>query len=103
MVSSFTIMEFAPSIISKELCQFMGIYLFWSLTHITASNIYSKYCANWSLLGWVSGGLNAITPQCKAILWLQNTTSNGFSSWWMTTSTWIVTKINWITNTPKVV
>ena len=73
----------------------------WYLIHITASNIYSKYCANWSLWGWFSGGLNAITPQCKAILWLQNTTSNGFSSWWMTTTTWFVTKINWITNTPK--
>ena len=45
--------------------------------------------------------LNAITPHCKSILWLQNATSNGFTSWWMTTSTWLVTKINWITTTPK--
>lgn len=102
MTTSFsTIMNYTPCVISKELCKFMGIYLFWSLTHIVASNLYSSYCANYSFWGWFSGGLNAISPHCKGFLWLQNATSNGFSSWWMTTTTWLVTKINWITHIPK--
>ena len=102
MTTSFsTIMNYTPCVISKELCKFMGIYLFWSLSHIVASTLYSSYCANYSFWGWFSGGLNAISPHCKAFLWLQNATSNGFSSWWMTASMWLVTKINWITTIPK--
>ena len=88
------------SLIPDDLCKFMGIYLFWSFAHIAAANFYTKYCAEWSIWGWFSGGLKAITPHCKGALWLQNATSTGFGAWWMTTGTWFVTKLNWITGSP---
>ncbi len=95
-----TVITSGLSMIPVDAWQLMGIYLFWSFTHVAASKFYSTYCAEWSWWGWFSGGVKAITPHCKAALWLQNSTSSGFGSWWITTSTWVVSKINWITNTP---
>ena len=95
-----TVISSGVSMIPSDVWHFMGIYLFWSFAHVAASNFYSTYCAEWSLWGWFSGGIKAITPHCKAALWLQTSTSTGFGSWWITASTWLVTKINWITGNP---
>ena len=84
------------TIIPIDFARFMGIYLFWSFAHVAASNYYTKYCANWSIMGLIMGGFKSITPQCTYARWLQNSTSNCFGTWWFTAGTWLVTKFNWI-------
>ena len=85
-----------PSLIPIDFAKFMGLYLFWSLLHIGASNFYTKYCAKWSLMGWVTSGFKSITPECYYAQWVQNATSNCFGTWWFTCGTWFVTKFYWI-------
>ena len=89
------------SLINSDIAKFMGIYLFWSFAHVASSNFYTKYCAEWSVWGWISGGFKSITPHCKAALWFQNSTSTCFGAWWITTGTWFITKFNWISGTPN--
>ncbi len=84
------------TIVPEDFAKFIGIYLFWSFAHVAASNYYTHYCANWSIIGLITGGFKSITPQCTYARWLQNSTSNCFGTWWFTTGTWLVNKFNWI-------
>lgn len=101
MIDSITSFLYSNTIISSDLMKFVSIYMFWSAVHIVSSKLYSTYCANWSWRGFLLGGLQAITPHCKSLLWLQNTTTNGFNSWWLTTSSWFVIKISKFSNVYK--
>ena len=88
-------------LIPHELYHAAGLYLFWSLLHMASSQYYSTYCANWSFWGWVSGGINALSPLCRFSLWLQQTTSNNFNSFWVGTTTWLMGKYSSFTYRTK--
>lgn len=98
-----TIISYVNScnVVSSDIMNFVGIYMFWSATHIISSKLYSTYCANWSWKGLFTGGLYAMTPHCKSLLWIQTTTTNHFNSWWLTTSSWFLLKIKNFNNYKK--
>ena len=77
----------------KDFVFFISIYLFWSLVHVIASTMYSKFCAPMTILGILSSGFMTITPHCKAAHWLIMSTSQGFNAWFITLSTWCITKM----------
>ena len=88
-------------LVPRELYHAAALYLFWSLLHTGSSHYYSSYCANWSIWGLFSGGINALSPMCKVSLWLQQATSNNFNSWWLATTTWVMGKFGSFTHKNK--
>jgi|TARA_B110000967_G_scaffold63879_2_gene65792 hypothetical protein len=49
---------------------FTGAYFLWVLLHYASAHLYTSYCANWSILGFLFFPITAITPWCKTLSWI---------------------------------
>ncbi len=97
MFSAIREYAFHASMVSPQLFKLVALYTFYSCVHSLAATLYSKYCANFSWSRIMINPLFTITPQCKGLQWLMNSTHDGITSWFLTITTWTVTNMNWIT------
>jgi len=49
---------------------YVGTYLLWITLHYLAANLYSEFCTNWSIVGFITFPFMAITPWCKSLSWM---------------------------------
>ena len=88
-------------VVSPQLLKLFTLYTFYSCIHSLAATLYSKYCANFSWRRILLNPLLTITPQCKGLQWLMNSTNDGITSWFLTITTWAITNMNWITGAKR--
>lgn len=69
------------------------IYLFWIGAHYLSSHLYTYYCTDWSLKGFLLSPINAMTPHCRALSWLQHSSVVSIENMWIVFATWLTLKI----------
>jgi hypothetical protein len=66
-----------------------GIYLTWIIFHYIATHLYSNYCNNWSIYGFIFSPLTNSTPFCKGLLYIISNGSANISQMWTLLGSWI--------------
>jgi len=79
--------------IVRFLFEVCGIYLFWIILHFSAANLYPKYCALPTLIGFIESPFQVMSPHCVALRWIINTGGNIMTQMWFVLGTWITGKI----------
>jgi hypothetical protein len=70
-----------------------NIYILWIGIHYVSSNLYPYFCANLSLKGFITSPFLAMAPHCRAISWLQETSTTVIENMWVMFGTWIAAQL----------
>lgn len=70
-----------------------GIFILWIVIHFIAANLYSNFCAELSVVGFIKSIFVAQTPYCVAMRWVIYNGGNTINSMWVSFGLWITTKI----------
>lgn len=66
-----------------------NVYIFWITIHYSTAHLYPYFCADLSLIGLVSSPFLVMAPHCKAICWLQKTSTMAIENMWIVLGTWL--------------
>jgi hypothetical protein len=80
-----------PIIVMAWKCS--NVYLFWIGVHYLSSHMYPYFCADLSVLGIVSSPFLVVAPHCKAIAWLQQTSTLAIHNMWIVLGSWLATQL----------
>ena len=64
---------------NNELYKPFFIYLSWMTMHYVAAHIYSEFCINWSITGYLFSPITVTSPLCKGLSWIIYESSNSLS------------------------
>jgi hypothetical protein len=78
---------------SKLVYDIAGISIIWIIIHYTAANLYSIYCAELTVVGFVKSVFIAQEPHCVAMRWIIYNGGNMIHSMWISIALWITTKV----------
>jgi hypothetical protein len=70
-----------------------GIFILWIILHYVASNLYPRFCAELSILGFIKSIFVTQAPHCVALRWVINNGSNVINSMWASIALWFTTKV----------
>jgi hypothetical protein len=70
-----------------------GIFILWIMLHYIASNLYPRFCAELSILGFIKSIFVTQAPHCVALRWVINNGSNVINSMWASIALWFTTKV----------
>ena len=70
-----------------------GIFILWIMLHYVASNLYPRFCAELSILGFIKSIFVTQAPHCVALRWVINNGSNVINSMWVSIALWFTTKV----------
>ena len=77
------------------------IYLFWITVHYITSHLYPHLCADLSFYGFITSAVYVMTPHCRALAWLQNTSQMAIQNMWMVLGAWFCAKLLPHVGTPE--
>lgn len=66
-----------------------SIYIFWMGAHYLSAHIYPYFCADLSLYGMIASPFLVMSPHCKAILWVQQTSTMAIENMWIVLGSWL--------------
>lgn len=69
------------------------IYLFWITVHYLASHMYPYFCAELSVYGFITSAIYVMTPHCRALVWLKNTSTIAIENMWIVLGAWFCGKL----------
>tara|TARA_E500000331_G_C16906095_1_gene561282 strand:- start:206 stop:646 length:441 start_codon:yes stop_codon:yes gene_type:complete len=49
---------------------YVGTYMLWITLHYLSANLYSEFCTDWSVTGFILFPFIAVTPWCKSLAWV---------------------------------
>ena len=81
----------------NEMYKPLLIYLSWMTMHYVAAHIYSEFCINWSITGYIFSPFTVTSPLCKGLNWIIYESSNSLSAIFVflgSTVTLYLSKIN---------
>jgi hypothetical protein len=70
------------------------IYAAWITIHYTSSHLYSTYCTNLSLWGFITSPIIVTTPVCRGLSWIIYTGSEKIFNMWNVGGTFILNYIS---------
>lgn len=70
-----------------------GFFILWVTLHFIAANLYSRFCAEQSLFGYIKSIFIAQVPHCVAMRWIIYNGGNVINSMWLSIAVWFTTKI----------
>ena len=70
-----------------------GIFILWIIIHYSAANLYSIYCAELTMIGFIKSVFIAQEPHCVAMRWIIYNGGNMINSMWLSIAVWITTKV----------
>ncbi len=79
---------------NKLLVNTMTLYLSWIFIHYISSHLYSTYCTNYSLWGFLSSPIIVTTPICRGLSWIIYTGSDKIFNMWNIFGTFMLTYIS---------
>ena len=69
-----------------------GIFILWIIIHYVSANLYSNFCAELTVYGFVKSIFVSQTPHCIAMRWIIYNGGNAINSMWISFALWITTK-----------
>jgi len=70
-----------------------GIFILWIILHYAASNLYPRFCADLSIVGFIKSIFIAQSPHCVALRWVIYNGGNVINSMWVSIALWFTTKV----------
>ena len=71
------------SLIMNIVWQTTKLYLFWAILHFVAVNLYQRYCAEWSMWGFIASSFNVQFPHCKSLMWIVSMSIRTLDYYWV--------------------
>jgi hypothetical protein len=84
-------MNLHPILITIWKCS--NIYILWIGIHYASAHLYPYFCADLSLAGLVTSPFLAMAPHCRAIAWLQKTSTTVIENMWVLLGTWTAAQL----------
>ena len=75
---------------NKLLFNTLSFYLGWICIHYVSSHLYSYYCTNYSLWGFLSSPIIATTPICRGLSWIIYTGCDKIFNMWNFTGVYLL-------------
>jgi hypothetical protein len=79
--------------IFNAIYQVAGIFILWIIIHYIASNLYPKFCAELTFLGFIKSMFVAQAPHCIALRWIIYNGGIAINSMWISIALLITTKM----------
>jgi hypothetical protein len=70
-----------------------GAFILWIIIHYVASNLYHRFCAELTLIGFIKSMFVAQTPHCIALRWVIYNGGLAINNMWISIAFWVTTKI----------
>ena len=70
-----------------------SVYFFWIGVHYLSAHMYPYFCADLSMIGMVSSPFLVMAPHCKALAWLQQTSTLAIHNMWIVLGTWLASQL----------
>lgn len=70
-----------------------SVYVFWIGVHYASAHIYPYFCADLSWTGIIASPFLVIAPHCKAISWLQQTSTLAIQNMWIVMGSWFAAQL----------
>jgi hypothetical protein len=70
-----------------------GIFILWIILHFGAANLYARFCAEFTILGFIKSIFVAEAPHCVAMRWIIYNGGTVIHSMWVSIGLWITGKI----------
>ena len=96
MISLFT--SSISQVIIDEIKYAGQIYLFWTFTHNVTIYLYKKFCSPESFWSYLFSPLIAMTPQCKALFFMLENSTNAMNKMVIGLSMWVLPKLTYLQN-----
>jgi hypothetical protein len=77
----------------KLIYDIAGLCIIWIIIHYAAANLYSTYCAEFTVIGFVKSMFVAQEPHCVAMRWVIYNGGNMINSMWLSIAVWLTTKL----------
>lgn len=79
---------------NKLIANTIAIYSSWIFIHFVSSHLYSTYCTNYSLWGFISSPIIVSTPVCRGLSWIIYTGSDTIFNMWNVLGTFLLTYVS---------
>lgn len=70
-----------------------GVFVLWILLHYGAANLYPKFCAEASILGFIKSIFIAEAPHCIAMRWVIYNGGSIIHTMWISIGLWVTGKL----------
>lgn len=70
-----------------------GAFILWIIIHYIASNLYHRFCAELTLIGFIKSIFVAQAPHCIALRWIIYNGGIVINSMWISIAFWVTTKM----------
>ena len=70
-----------------------GAFILWIIIHYVSSNLYHRFCAELTLIGFIKSMFVAQTPHCIALRWVIYNGGLAINNMWISIAFWVTTKI----------
>ena len=70
-----------------------SVYIFWITIHYSTAHLYPYFCADISWQGFATSPFLLMAPHCKALSWLQKTSTMAIENMWIVFGTWLCSTI----------
>ena len=77
---------------TSSLCMLCKSYITWIVLHYLCMHLYTKICLPFTFSGFILSPFFTISPQCKALYWLQDFSRNNINNMWGVFALWIMAK-----------
>lgn len=78
---------------AKFTSQVAGVYLTWITLHYGAAHLYTKFCAQDTVVGFILSPFMVVAPHCRALRWVVSTASGVIENMWIVFGTWVCANI----------
>ena len=69
------------------------VYILWILLHFASAHLYTRFCAENTLVGLIISPFMTAAPHCQGMRWIIYTSANVINSMWLVMGAWIASKI----------
>jgi hypothetical protein len=91
--SGIPILEMNFKTIINSVYEVTGVFILWITLHFIASNLYQKFCAELTLLGFIKSVFVAQGPHCIALRWVIYNGGMVINNMWISIGIWFTGKL----------
>jgi hypothetical protein len=70
-----------------------GIFVLWIIIHYISANLYARFCAELSIIGFIKSIFVAQAPHCIAMRWIIYNGGVIINSMWVSIAVWFTRKL----------
>lgn len=98
MIISWFTSSTTGRIVYDEIKYAFQIYLFWTFIHNVSLYLYKRLCTPETFWSYIFSPLLAMTPQCKALFFMLDNSTNAMNKMMIGLSMWVLPKLTSLYN-----